>query len=519
MEKTYSLFVIFIVQCCNLFGQDFTIADSLRQAIQNSSSDVDKYESLHLLAIEYLDRDNKKALDVVLDAEVVALRIDDSLYRTKSQRLKAQVLYRLGMVQETIETITQALPYATANNYHEEHLAMVNLLGGCYLSLSQFDNALRYHLMTLDIARKIGDKGFEAAGLMNIGLCYYKLKDYSKALPFMLEGYRMSDSLGVALFIDPMNISLCFSYLKDFDSARKYLAKSLDHCGPACSPFAKLHIFYTSGCIWFGAGDAVRAEDNFLASLTLAEELGDDRMYLDNICMLTEIQVRQGDWEEAGRYLKKAEGMIDAGIPFNLERIKVYAQLGNLYLKLEDYKRATYFQSLYISLRDSIYDEAVTTSLMKIEADHRNQQNQIKIASQKAIILDKDQLIRTQTFMNVIAGILSAATMASLIFLFRIYKRKRDLNALLEQRVRLRTADLENEVGALVKLLKERELEMSKIKSAVSQTVGTMKGISKVLSLALTDHERNLCLARLNDEIARLSRTRNRSPHIEEEQQ
>src|SRR5690606_28119369 len=142
-----------------------------------------------------------------------------------------------------------------------------------------------------------------------------------------------------------------------------------------CPPSAMLHIKYASGYINFGLHTLGEAERDYITSLEIARELNDHRMYLDNIYMLAKIHTKRNDYESAAIYLDQAQKVINRGVPFNIELIKVYGQMGELYLQIGDYERASYYQSQYILLKDSIYTEAVTTNLMEIETEYRQKTN------------------------------------------------------------------------------------------------------------------------------------------------
>ncbi len=512
-RRKISAFIPLIFGMLVMYGQEVetespqkkSVIDSIHAKLPNASNDIEKFYLLHYLAIEYVDWDNERAFTLVKEAEDVAIKTGDSLCIVKSQRLKGQIMYRLGMPGATVATIKPLLKYGAASRNTNEYLTVLNLMAVCYLSMSQFDNALNYHLRTLHFAQEMNHKTYVATSLMNIGVCYYKLKDYTKALPFMINSYLLSDSLKRVDFSQPLNISLCYAYLNDFENAKKYLRLSKDLCGSNCIPFAELHIKYASGYIHFVQNELDDAEHDYKVSLKIAEQIPDQRMYLDNINMLARIQIKKDRLKAAKKYLDKGESVINTGIPFNMEMIKVYGQLGELYLKIEDYERASHYQSQYITLKDSIYNEAVTTSLMRIESKHQERKNLSKIDSQKTVIADRERTIGRQIALNVIVGLLFVTTVAMLIALFKSYRLKKTMNILLAKKIKERTRELEGEISDLLTNLKVREYELERLSGAIKEAINSLTGLSNI-AFAIQEREMQNALNQLRDTMVRLAK-------------
>ena len=78
--------------------------DSLQTVLKNQTG-AERYPTLHRLAIEYVDVDNVKALEVISQAVDVALISRDTLSIVKSLRAKAQILSRLGRVEKVLSIL------------------------------------------------------------------------------------------------------------------------------------------------------------------------------------------------------------------------------------------------------------------------------------------------------------------------------------------------------------------------------------------------------------------------------
>lgn len=487
-------------------GQDQKVVDSLMQILRMKSVG-ERYPELFRLAVEYVDNDNEKALEIIKQAEHEAFLSGDTLSIVKSVRAKGQILWRLGRFDDVIAAYEQIYPIAQTTNSLNEVMRMANTLGSVYILRGRFDKTLTYYLQAYSIAKSEKDSSSIGMVLNNIGITYYKLKDYKKGLYYLKQGFLIDRSLKEIEYDTPMNISLCYTNLLDFHNAKKYLDESIAICGADCPPRAMVHIKYALGCVSLGLNEFEKAEKEFLESYIVAKNLNDSRMQLDNIYLLAEIYTKRGQIENAIRYLDEGEKLIEGGISFNLEMIKIYSRFADLYLSLRNFEKASYYQTQYIELKDSIYDEALTLNLMRIEAEFLERENKEKIAEQDEIILLKEEIIRRQKIQSSIFFLLVLITLCCLIFLFMIYKQKQNVNILLEEKIRQRTSQLESNRDSLLKRIIEKDLRIKRASEVISTTISTVEGLCGTAVKDVTDRRAHLYLEMIGISIGSLSRS------------
>jgi len=287
--------------------------------------------------------------------------------------------------------------------------------------------------------------------------------------------------LGEVSFDSPMNLSLCYSELNDFANAEIYLKESQEVCGAVCSDQSMAHIRFARGCIFLGLNQFEKAETEFLNSYRMSENINDSRMQLDNIYLLSEIFIKRKHMNKALRYLEQGEILIKRGIPFNLEMIKIYSRFAGLYWSIKKYEKASYYQFKYIQLKDSIYNEALTTNLMRIEADYMRRENDAEIAERDEIIVLKEDIINRQHILNIVTGLLGVIILAFSIILYSNYQQKRNLNLMLDRKINERTRELET-IHYKLLALKERDLMIRQFANRVSETISTIKGLCTIAS-------------------------------------
>nr|WP_302180120.1 tetratricopeptide repeat protein [Chryseosolibacter indicus] len=316
--------------------------------------------------------------------------------------------------------------------------------------------------------------------LNNIGFVYYKLKEYNKALSYYLQSLDLQNRLQEYYDFesDLLNVSLCYINLKDFGRAKEYVDSALNSCKTHCSDDVILNGYYSLGEIFLNLKDSAKAEYQFVKSLKTAKDLGNHRLVLDNIVQLSHILISQGRMSEAKTYLEEAEVLINNSASFNLEIIKIYSCLVAFYKKLGDFIQMAYYQEKYISIKDSIYNEALTTNLMKVEAEHLQKENMARIEAQKQVIDLTEKNITVQRWVNILIGVIAFALLIVIMLLIRINKTRKTINEALEKKVQERTKELQQSRDSWHKAYEVKEQLIAKATTEIKSSIATLKGLS-----------------------------------------
>jgi tetratricopeptide (TPR) repeat protein len=351
----------------------------------------------------------------------------------------------------------------------------------------QYDNALNYYFESFELAQLTADSSVIRQLLMNTGIAYYKLKNYNKALGYYLEYLAFHKDEQSVPTIAFTNISLCYTFLGDFINARVYLQKVMDACAGGCIDQSMMHMAYAKGCLGIRSDRTAEAEANFLASYELAKGDLDDRMQLDNIYYLSGIYMEQNRFTEASTYLQKGERVINTGSPYNLEALKIYTRLYQFYSLVKDPNRVSYYQGKYIALRDSIYNERLTTNLMRIESEFEQRGNVQLIAKQTTVLELQAEVIEKQRLLTVATALLGIISLAFLILSYKNIRQKRELNLLLQKKVEERTLELQKSRDELIGALTEKEIKISRVYQEIRETMNSIIGLCTVGMSETTD--------------------------------
>lgn len=429
------------------------------------------------MAVEYVNTDNVKALENIEKALHIASLLSDSSSIVRAKRAKAQILLRMGRLSESITFAGEAYGMAKPLNLVHECILALSCVGAAHLERTEFDKALSYHQQAYNLASDAQDSTAMGMALNNIGITHYKLKDYRRSLYYLLEAYQIKTRVGELSFFSPLNIALCYIHLRDYEKARLYRKESVKLCGTECAKFAQVHIGYATGCLYKGLNEYEEAESEFLKSLALAEQVGDNRMTLDNIYMLTEMFIIQRRFEDALLYLRQGERIINKGVPFNMETVKIYRTFSDFFNSVGNFERAAFYQHRYIKLKDSLYSEKLTTNLMKIESAFLERENLERISAQEEIIALKETVIRRQTTLNFAVAFIAILFLAFLALLLRDFRRRKTLNIMLENKVRERTHEIESNRGELFRIIDENDRRWARTHVMVEAALDRIKGL------------------------------------------
>ncbi len=454
--------------------------DSLMSLLSEKSG-VERSNILYQLAYEYVDFDYEQAKkygrEVFIDAKIRG----DSLLFVKAGRIGALALARNNQGDSSIDLSLEILPVARRNMYDSELKYILNRLGMGYLHKGKYDSSLIYHFESLSLREKNGEEKDIGVTLNNIGLVYYTLKNYDKALSFYRrseESKKRNNEQGLDLML--LNISLCYAYKDQFAMANEYVKRAYELCGNNCSKSFLMLSNFNLALISKGVNELDDAEREFSNSFLLSKELGNVRFQLENLVYLLELARITRHLDSSASLLAEAEALLDKDVPYRLVSMKLCHELFDAYEWLKNSQKMSFYQSKYIQLKDSTFNEEHTTNLMKVEADYMEQENKAKLEAQEKILILSTDTINRQRILNVVVCLVAALCVALVFVLVQNVKNKKRANMLLEQKVKERTMELEVNHNELLKSMEERNQQIKRISAEVKSSMATIRGLCKL---------------------------------------
>jgi tetratricopeptide (TPR) repeat protein len=497
---TISIDIILLV-CCHfsVCGQRI---DSLKALVTVSKTTLQERGYIsYELAYEYLEIDLQKAQEYSAKAFDIAKLTGDTLLFVKAGRIGALALARDNANDSSIALSLKILPVAKRNGIESEIKHILNRLGAGYRSKGLYDSSLIYHFESLDLREKSGDLFEISVALNNVGIVYFALKDYDHAISFFTKSLEYKDKIANKYDLDMLfvNLSLCYAYKGQLEVAKEYIDRGFNLCKDNCSEGFLKMAHFNLGLISRGHRDWDGATKHFLLSRKIAKELGDKGYLLDNLVYLVEIARRTNTLKENKYLLDEAENLLNGQIAYPLPSMKLCHQLFESYSKLREFQKMSVFQTKYIQIKDSVFNEELTTSLMKVEAEYLEKANKAKLAAQQEILILNERVINRQKIVNIVVTLVAILSIAFVFLLSQNIKQKKRLNLLLEQKVKERTLELELNHNLLLKSIKERDVQYQRMSNEVRSSLATIKGLGVLVSHDLATANASSYLAKIEE--------------------
>ncbi len=180
-----------------------------------------------------------EALQYLFKAEAVFQKYNYEGFKSVTNSLFGigQFFHRAGYYELSVQYFEKALVF---NDLHDDDYSLMhayNTLGLSYLRLKNYQKAVEVFQISNQMAREMGDTGWEALTYGNIGMVYYEQKDYPRAEEHL--HYDIETSARVEGWASACNAAVLMAemYLEMglADKARTFieLAKKYEYMAPA----------------------------------------------------------------------------------------------------------------------------------------------------------------------------------------------------------------------------------------------------------------------------------------------
>lgn len=403
-----------------------TKIDSLKQALPKVS-DADRYEVYVALVIEtFRNGAFEDALQYNSSAAEIAFRLGDSLRIVRCGRNEGIIFNKWGRPKEAVERLSRVVDIAKRNSFTSDYQDILNTLGNAFLYQGQYDHALRSHFENLQLREKEENFFGSYQSRNNIGMVYFKLKNFQKAIEFYQSSLALGESHGFKnLETIHINIGLCQNQLLQFDEAKTSFKKGFSLCGENCPPQILMEGRFGLGVSSYFLGDYEGARKFFTESLAESVGLDDQRFIIENNLFLGKLDFAENKIDSAVSRLNIVENM---ALEQNFMEILIdtYKVFLEIYKSNSNFEKASFYQTKYIHLKDSVYNEKLIDNLTKIQTDYAERENIKTIAT-------KDVLIEQQRDLNVAIAIIAILAGLLILVLQRSNRVSKQVNAQLSE--------------------------------------------------------------------------------------
>lgn len=512
--KYFKLIKSFVLPCWfvlllthSSWAQRISTIDSLKHLLQTPIDDEVRCDIMYHLATQYAHNDNELALEYAEKGFHYAVQVNDSLRITRGGRIRGQLLRALERVDESIEVFNEFLPVAERNKnksagFRNQYRYILNGLAIAHTFQANYDKALGYLFKSLIECERDGTKADISVALNNIGLVYFKLKNYEKAIEYYSQSYDMKRIARDHFDLDRLliNIGLCYNQLKDFNRSQDYFYNAFVECGEDCDTEIKIEGKFGLGVANYNLGEYEIAIEYFQESYELSKENGSKRFLAENLVYLSHIYLRYEKFDTVRSVLNEAEGLAaEAG--YNQLLIEIYKDFFSLYKEQESFQNASFYQSKYIKLKDSIYSDELITNLTKVSTNYEERRN-------IAIIASKEEALSRQKMFNVAIAVIAilAGSLVFVLYRSNLVKKRVNLdlseakatienqnkqlttlNRNLEKMVDARTMELQIANEALKRVNDELDNFIYKTSHDIRGPLASLRGICNVAIMDVKD--------------------------------
>ncbi|MHA1125408.1 MAG: tetratricopeptide repeat protein [Candidatus Heimdallarchaeota archaeon] len=292
----------------------------------------------------------EKGLEIISSATNLPAK---AFAKRKAQLLlhKAVIITDLGDFEKGLELAKEALSFAEESGYKNVISPTLLMLGGIYRFLGETKKGEEHSERALDIATKIGNKFYIAYSYL-FGLISVKVRrrEYEQALDLYNKAFDLLEEIGSTLLLAYKNdMGLVYRSMFQLDKALECFQETLKY-SELGKPLAYANIGYT----YFLKYELEKAQEYYLKSMKIYEEMNDRRILPFNLYNLVLLSLELKNLTQAQKYLERLRQISNET---GFERIgRVYRYVSILVLKasgdISDLVEATKLLSSFLAEED-----------------------------------------------------------------------------------------------------------------------------------------------------------------------
>ncbi|RAW01658.1 tetratricopeptide repeat protein [Pseudochryseolinea flava] len=482
--------VCVLVLSVNLSFAQTKVIDSLRNEI-NKTPEKDR-GSLYLdLSYELMELDPIGAKEFTRKAYELSLANYDSVLLIRS---RMRIAYLIRYEDSDSSLVMGIKTLAMAEKCPMDHAVFVtmNRIAVNYIYRGKYDRALHFLLKGLELPYAKGNRWAMKALWNNLGLVYYKIKYFEKALFAYNEGLGYSDLSEQDFAANTFfNMSLCESHQKNFRNSRDHIMKGRKICPGDCTSSEGVHYYFSLSTYHFLKGnyDSVLIFTDRSHGLALKHQ--DVRMQVSSLEMKAKSYLKLNRIDLAEHTISQARSLV-TGSNLHSEIKDVYAVLASVAERKRDYKMMAAALKKYVEELDSTDAAQNRVNLMKLEVESKEREHREEIRIQEMYLKAKEDIISTQRLLIIAVFVICVLFSILLVVFIKRHRQKTQHNKLLDKNLQLRTNELHDEMRSAFKAqLFQREL-VDKMLVDIGHQMTSMKALLKFISSDET--QRDACI-------------------------
>lgn len=492
--------IIALLSFSTVFSQNRSVIDSLLNELPGSRDTIRVYV-LYNLYCEYATSDRDTASIYIEGAIKEALKTGDSLAIAKTYYGRAWLAQYHEDYEAALPDYENALDISLRNNLDKWSAYILNDLSLLHTSIANYDKALDYNFQSLELRKKRGDLTQISIALSNIGLVYLNLDDFENGIRYYEKSYGLRIQNNITYYLEStlINIGYCYIGLHDYEKAIRYFLKAQKSCDGKCSDIENLTLYNGLAETQLALGRYKDAEETLELSLNYPTPNISAKFRSRALNILAKVYADQGKLENALYYLNQAYELLQ-GTDLKEELLDNYELYASIYREMHEFQKASEYQQNYIELKAEILNGDLIKNISRIQVDYEERENIKTITSKNELLALKEVQASQQKVIILVSVALAILLLVVSIILWKGMQIRKKMNAMLDNKVRERTAELEQSYNQIQRISFQQQQSIDRLNQKIHTRIATLRGITQVAKLDVNDPKGLSYISRIEEE-------------------
>jgi two-component system sensor histidine kinase/response regulator len=372
-------FCLSIALCNSVLAQQNKI-DSLESLIKSLPSDTTRVWLLNTLVTSLREKDNNKAL----------------LYAEQAKNLAELLSYEKGL-----------------------SIALENF-GWVLYRRGDYTKSFDVTVQALKVYEQLKDRAGMARCLISVAAINYEQKQYNESIANFRKAFRLGELLNDRKTMARCLNNLAYGYveLHKTDSAMHYAEQALLISQQINEDYLTAFAKRTIGDVFLLRRDYEKALENFQACWNLSVKRDNTFLKVSTLHRMGNLNYQTGNYQQALDYLYQNLALAKKfGYKDELEQ--TYKLITETYKAKKDIPKALAFQTIYLSLHDSLADQRQSDRIALMQTRFNSEMNEAKIELlTKEAQLKEEEIIGQKVWLYFYVGCLSLFIVVVFVLLY-----------------------------------------------------------------------------------------------------
>jgi signal transduction histidine kinase len=425
-----------------------------------------------------LKNDDLLADQFITDLQKVALDRSDLFMLAEANMLQAQRKKNSRQYVAAVENLLEAGKIYEDIGYKIGKSAVDRQLGNAYISLSQYDQAIKHLFDALTVSTLLDDRNNTVLTLRDLAYLYSLQAMYTKAEEYFVKAIDLADQLANQYLLGSVHNTYGIHYelQEKYEKAIFHYAVAHDLWNSISHESGIASTLYNQGMILRKIGSTDESLRLQLQSYELEKKLGNVLGMLISEYSLASFYLELNESKEAKKYLELAEVKANQlQLPAHLERVKKY--YAAYYEQIGDDRKANQYLNEYLSFKERNFNAESLRSISEAEGLFKIQQKELELEllSKEQIAYESQLAYQSQVLISqrylILAFILIVIVLSVILSsAYRILKLRKKSNDELKQ-MNEEIVSQQEEMRAQAERIEESKSEMERINATLNEEV------------------------------------------------